>query len=67
MKQPWFIQIEVTAALPNAEAAEKLWDELEDAAEKLGAFGEGGYAELMDETDVIPQSPLAKALEDKPS
>jgi hypothetical protein len=39
-----------------------LWDRAYDALDAAGFVSDGGSARIMEESDVVPDSPLAKAL-----
>ena len=64
MKEPWRYELTFVAAVDDAKAAERLLDELVRVGIDVAptAFCEGGLAQRMDDSDVVPDSPLMEEL-----
>jgi len=59
-------QLEQRYSFPAADIADATskWEQLDEAAEALGFFGEDGACGEMKAEDIASDSPLAKALEE---
>jgi hypothetical protein len=61
-KKPFRAEIRFTLLAENLEEAGELLDRIDNFAEALGFFGEGGAIDQMKQEEVVPGSPLEKRL-----
>lgn len=62
-KRPFRFEIDVCIVTDDPDQASRLWCSVNDLLEALpGVFPQGGYFGPMPAEEVVPDSPLAKAL-----